>query len=352
MTKQMTKQFQILAFLWVFLFCEPIILIAQQPDDIIIKVYVHTIRKDNGKKGAPIFDLLGEFTNLRQAYEPHNICFRIEEFTFEDNTKLWKKPGDHSKHFQTNPHNDGVDIYYQKVKSAQAQFDNNGLKAIIIGNDAIKGRDGKTLTHEFGHFFGLLHADANSVASNYIHQYDGSTARTFFSTNNITDIANEILTSTAIQETFDNNRSFTNITIPYVPFLSTAINDVSIAAMNQITTGVNFNVDIGGDLQLIAGQRIVLNPGFTADLGSRFVAEIGSACLPVSTFALKTDESGDSSTDTLATIENILTEENESETRDEEVTARIVGISPNPSSGTFTISLYTENRPSIYIMDV
>jgi len=61
---------------------------------------------------------------------------------------------------------------------------------------------------------------------------------------------------------------------------STPYNTALYSAEDTLTAGGQFTAPSGSDLHLTAGTRIELNPGFIADEGSHFVAEI-APCTPV-----------------------------------------------------------------------
>ncbi len=133
-----------------------------------------------------------------------------------------------------------------------------------------------------------------------------------------------------------------NFTLPYnqpipssPPFI--IVTDQTFTAQNTLTAGPNVTVNPTGELNLVAESKVILLPGFKAQLGSHFCAQIGLHCNPIPNCRIIPTEphQNNYSNNPLVTDSFLFPDENE-------MIPLIVPsnkVSPNPSNGKFTLEI-------------
>lgn len=132
-------------------------------DFFYVPLTFHIVARNNGTGGATEKDIFAQLCEMNHTYASVGLIFYIKQFDYINNTVIFENSSGAS--FLMNAKRDISSINIWCVKDASAPGVNIGTTLghynplydwIVIRNDEL-GRNKKTLPHEMGHFFSLIH---------------------------------------------------------------------------------------------------------------------------------------------------------------------------------------------------
>lgn len=156
----------------------------QSEGPFFVKIYFHSVRKNDGTGGQDVSDILEAFTYLENDYDSLNIFFVWDGcIDFIDSTQFYNFPN--TDLFDINDHADGIDIYLLNDdinvigRSAAPFLPNQTKTAFMLGgnDDGILIAKSHVISHEMGHSFNLFHTHVG-CNSTRLEALDGSNCDT------------------------------------------------------------------------------------------------------------------------------------------------------------------------------
>lgn len=132
------------------------------PDTFVcINVFYHILRNDNGIGNFNASELTAVTDKLNEAYNSHNFFINNVGFDYIDDTTYFIFDNSEFTNLTTiNSNSNAINIYIVDDFINYGGLSNNPGISSVVKRDFVTNH---TVSHEFGHCFGLLHTDATNA---------------------------------------------------------------------------------------------------------------------------------------------------------------------------------------------
>lgn len=146
-----------------------------------VRIYIHIIRQSNQTGGQSIAAINDAMSILNSDFSPHGISFLIiGTYDYIDSDSYYNNPN--IGVFGTNPHDDGIDIYFfDDISTLNNGQTSSSISTSFLVSGTIASQSltrSRVVSHEMGHIFRLLHTYTRNCSNDGYELTNGTDCST------------------------------------------------------------------------------------------------------------------------------------------------------------------------------